>query len=301
MTRYSPLLAAYRYGLVSPGEPPRPGAFGIEVTDPALARMCTDGQIDPQHGPQSGPGAPAVIEVAATIALPRPGSTLVTIRPDCDAFGAMALLAWRASGLQLHTPMCERVARIGAMDRHDRGQWPGPRPLPKSEEELRDAWPGEDLSALAAAVSDRALPVLTRVWFVLRWLAFGEVPEGALAVVVSRRASQCRALNDGRISIRRVGERIAAVRSSEPDALALGYRVAPIVIATNPDFCFKNGTRGQKHTVAHWDGMGLRAFRARICELEAGWGGGEGIVGSPQFEASRLDADVVAALLSEAI
>lgn len=301
MIHCPPFLAAYRYGLVSPEKPPRPGAFGIEVTDPSLARMCTDGSLDPQHGAGSSTCAPAAIEAAALIALPRFGSMLVTIRPDCDAIGAMALLAWRAFGLGVDVNMQERIARIGAMDRHDRGPWPGPRPLPRSEADSRDDWPGEELTALAVAVSDKALSTLSRVQLASRWLASGEVPQNARATIMARRASQIEALESGRITLRRISAKIAAIQTTDPGALAIAYCLAPFVIATNPNYCFVSGLRGVKHTVAHWGGDGLSAFREKIGELEPGWGGSSGIVGSPQFEASQLDADAVANLLSETL
>ena len=301
MIHCPPFLAAYRYGLVSPETPPRPGAFGIEVTDPSLARMCTDGSLDPQHGAGSTACALAAIEAAARIELPRLGSTLVTIRPDCDAIGAMALLAWRSSGLGVDSNMQERIARIGAMDRHDRGPWPGPRPLPRSEADSREDWPGEELAALAVAVSDKTLPVFARVQLAARWLAFGEVPQDARAAITARRGSQIEALESGRITVRRIGAKVAAIQTSDPGALAIAYCLAPFVVATNPNYCFGSGLRGVKHTVAHWEGHGLSTFKERMSALEPGWGGSPGIVGSPQFKASQLDADAVANLLSETL
>lgn len=87
--------------------------LGVEVTSPALAARCGLGNIDPQH---SGGGGSSAIEQALTCPLPPEGALLVTIRPDKDSFGAMAVLMLRAEGLgaRINKPL---VSWIGAIDR----------------------------------------------------------------------------------------------------------------------------------------------------------------------------------------
>ena len=88
--------------------------LGIEVTTPAFASRCGLGNIDPQH---SGNGESSAIEKALTFdPLPPEGACLVTIRPDKDSFGAMAVL-WLLSegkGGEIDKWL---VAWIGAIDR----------------------------------------------------------------------------------------------------------------------------------------------------------------------------------------
>lgn len=100
----------YSFATVTPRTPPTDPArtLGIEVTDPAVAAMCGLGNIDPQHGqhrplptwaaPRAGSAA---IDFAALgySAMPDPGASLVTSRPDVDSIGAMAVLVLRALGL----------------------------------------------------------------------------------------------------------------------------------------------------------------------------------------------------------
>ena len=95
------LTRVYRYELLDP----RPGAdnrhllgactLGIEITVPNLAAECGLGNIDPQHTASSA--SRAAIEEAVEAPLPPADACLVTVRPDPDAFGAMAVLAMRAT------------------------------------------------------------------------------------------------------------------------------------------------------------------------------------------------------------
>ena len=143
-------LDAYTYGLLDPrvgaagDNLPLLGAttLGIEVTVPELARRCGLGNIDPQHGGGVGigaAGAAAAIEACLTVTPPPAGATLVTVRPDLDAFGAMALLAFRRADRPPSAAMRERIDRAARADRFDHGPWPGPRPLPATAGECRPA------------------------------------------------------------------------------------------------------------------------------------------------------------------
>lgn len=76
-----------------------PNTLGIEVTRPDLAARCGLGNIDPQHGSNPQPACSAIL-ASLTYPLPPVGTTLVTIRPDADAFGAMAVLTARSEEKQ---------------------------------------------------------------------------------------------------------------------------------------------------------------------------------------------------------
>jgi len=73
-----------------------PNTLGIEVTRKDFAVKCGLGNIDPQHD-GSGSDSSAIID-SLSFPLPLTGSILVTIRPDADAFGAMAVLTARFEG-----------------------------------------------------------------------------------------------------------------------------------------------------------------------------------------------------------
>lgn len=283
----TPALSAYRYALLVPGGPVSCNTFGIEVTDPTLAARCI-GNLDPQHG-QYASAAVSAIEAAKDMWLPRPGVTLATIRPDSDALGAMAVMAWRASGLPIREDITDRIAKIGRMDRHDRGPWPGPRALDPMEED----WPGEALSALSAVCFDRTLSLSQRVGHVSGWLAMGRVSDTHLGAALAQRKALAESLSSGETRVEAAGDGIALVTSVARGALQLGYRLAKLVLATNPCFHFPDGSRGTKHTIAAWGGCGLEDVKSCLAGHEPGWGGSPGILGSPQGAPSKMTQDEV--------
>jgi hypothetical protein len=134
----------YRYGLLKPQRAPgarehnalwlAPATLGIEVTDPELAADCGLGNIDPQH--LFAVSDIAAIDAGLSWPVPAAGAKLVTIRPDADAFGAMAVVTLRAKDLALSDDAHERIAVVSRADRFAHGPWPGPRPLPTRAEHI---------------------------------------------------------------------------------------------------------------------------------------------------------------------
>ena len=187
------LRSPYRNALLNPAETREAeransahlGALtlGIEVTLPRLAARCGLGNIDPQHGTRARDGAVAAIEACLDASLPPPGAVLVTIRPDLDALGAMALLTLRAtawSAIPQARPLLDRVARVARADRFDMGHWPGPRPMPASFEDLLDDGSGREIPVLSAVVADCRVPLEARVRAAGRWLVRGRLPSAHL-------------------------------------------------------------------------------------------------------------------------
>ena len=177
----------YQFIIINPRQPVvPPNTLGIEVTVPEIAAMCDLGNVDPQHGCQRGPGGsnsfPAVAGTAITEAcgwpLPADGATFATIRPDLDAFGAMAVLALRTAGVPVIASGLDRIKAIAAADSNTATTWT-PRALPSAE----NPWPAgnavdsrRELAAIAAVVSDHKLSVPFRVACVATWILGGECP-----------------------------------------------------------------------------------------------------------------------------
>lgn len=291
--------------LLNPSAPPVPDPLmlGIEVTVPALAAACGLGNIDPQHTPGARADAPAAVEAALDWPLPPEGARLATIRPDLDALGAMAVLGLRAQGVA-PAALQARARRIAAVDRHDRGPWPGPRPLPETLDDLLEDWPGRDLSLLAACMGDAALPMAARVAAMADWLLTGRAPESHAAAVQARwkGLAESLAMQTTLIECSPCG-RFATVVSLQPGALALGYRLAPISVALNTAFGFPDGKRGRKYTLARWgEGDGdLDAIVRLVSQRESGWGGQRGIKGSPQSHPSALCLREIRALVRDGL
>lgn len=275
--------------------------LGIEITDTRLAALCGLGNIDGQHGADALPDAPAAVELCLEAHLPPAQSVLATLRPDLDSIGAMALLTLRKRGIRINAAMMERVLAIGRIDRFDNGAWPGRRKLPDSLEELLSDGIGVEMSALAAASSDRFTPMRQKVDHLAAWLQTGAVPELYANAMrqQAERLFQSLSCNQTRVEERENGK-IAVVFSMVPGALPLAYRYAPVIIALNPAHEFPDGTIGRKFTIASWsekDADLNRASRA-IASMETGWGGQAGIKGSPQFHPSGLFVDdIVAAMI----
>lgn len=299
--------------------------YGIEVTVPALAKRCTS-NLDPQHN--GGDTNRAAIEDSLTIELPAEGSTLATVRADLDAIGSMAILNLRAKGESLESAM-GRIAMVAASDKFARGGWPGPKPLPTRDnpwiEETATAESSRPLAAIGVAVMDFKVPLTDRVSTMERWLLTGEEPQQYRNQVEKERLDMIVALETGQIkfSVRQgapvcrghgyynyclwCGEdfispsAIAVVISTHRAATSVGYSLAPVVVALNPEFRLRGGEPHKKFTVCQFAGgyVDLKAVLAELNELEQGWGGSPTIGGSPQGVSSRLTIDEVVAVVEK--
>lgn len=297
----------YRFATLWPVRHPRaaenvaflgPRTLGIEVTEPELAAACGLGNIDPQHSPAAKVNLSA-IEAALVAPLPPDGATLVTIRPDADAFGAMAVLLLRRKGLfQRGWPM-RRIRAIGRADRFDHGgwqEWRAHHPELASKATLRELG-GEPLriAMLAAIANDHGASVESRVLRIARWIRNGETDGKALSEAFGFRRGLLSSWNRGEIKVEPVLEgRAAMLRANHPGALrAIGYRYAPVVVA--------EGRLGEmrKLTVAQFEPgwVDLSTLRDRLWTLEPGWGGSATILGSPQGTSSRLVVDQLLSVL----
>ena len=300
-------LDTYAYGLLDP----KAGAagenlhllgdatLGIEVTVPELARRCGLGNIDPQHGGGAGIGAPGVaaIEACLTVAPPPAGATLVTVRPDLDAFGAMALLALRHAVGPPGPAMQARIGRVVRADRFDHGPWPGPRPLPATCDDLASVTHRDPaLVAVNGAMFDRELTVRDRVGIAARWLETGAEPAGYRARWAAHGEALLRGLASGEVAVEpRAGGRVALVTSRLPGSLRLGYCLAPVVVAHDPGCLDADPPAPRRVAVAQY-GPGhveLREVRDRLARREPGWGGSSTILGSPQGRPCGLGIETI--------
>lgn len=325
---------SYRFALLDPRPTPEAreanekvlqGAFqggkemyGIEVTVPELSRRCIR-NIDPQHEGQDA--THAAIEVVMAVPLPSPGTTLVTVRPDVDSIGSMAVLSLRAKGFDLRRA-AQRIGSIAVADTFSRGGWPGPRPLPNAmrpwDDSAASAESFRPLAAVAAMVADFKMPLTDRVIAMEQWLLTGVEPPSYRAHVERERLGMITALETGEITYGLWprtcvscggfnchqpgcwgGDGVAWVESTHRSALAIGYALEPVVVALNPQFAQGAGKPYRKFTVCSFQvkHLDMPAVLAELRALEPGWGGSPTIVGSPQGVASTLDMDEVVAVV----
>ncbi len=259
--------------------------YGIEVTIPALAKRCV-ANLDPQH--TGGDASRAAIEDAVMVELPSEGITLVTVRADLDAVGAMAVFSIRAKGEGLESAK-ERINMVATADKFARGGWPGRREVGASDGD-------EQLAAIASAVSNFKVPLSERVAMTEKWLLTGEEPAGYRARVEAERAEIRRAIAAGEIKVSEAANgRIAVVESTHRAATSVGYCLAPVVVARNPAFKLGGGESHVKFTICQFAGgfVDIRTALAALAQRELGWGGSPTIGGSPQGVSSTLTTDHV--------
>lgn len=92
--------------------------LGIEIAIPEFAARCGLGNINLQHS-KSPHSSCSAIEEALTAPLPPKGSRLVTIRPDKDSFGAMAVLTLRAENRNIDRELVIWIGLVDSMGFHN--------------------------------------------------------------------------------------------------------------------------------------------------------------------------------------
>ena len=296
---------AYQFALIDPSRPASElfgdHVLGIEITVPALARACGLGNIDPQHGCGGGVGK-AAIDSALEWPLPEPGALLVTIRPDADALGAMAVLSMRATGTLITSAVRRRVMLVATHDAFEHGPWmtwaQSCGPLPRLATAVDMTGAPLAYRAIAAIAQKRELALDQRVDAICRWLEAGVLPAAALCAARHHAETLAEAWNDGRLQITpQLGGRIALVRSTVLGGLQLGYRVAPVVVA-------EAGSGGaRKVTISQFNPGWLRLteVRDRLTQMEPGWGGSATILGSPMFGGSSLPLTDILEVIESAL
>ncbi|MBI4215694.1 MAG: hypothetical protein HY602_03135 [Parcubacteria group bacterium] len=257
--------------------------FGIKVTDPKLAVKCV-ANLDSQY--TDGRVYRAAIDQALTCNLPNKGTMLVTIHHgDLDSVGAMAILEIRRKnrrkgrGISWDTIM--RAGWIAQRDKLARGGWPGPKPLPTIE----NPWSEDEyrLAAIVAFIMDHRVFIYEKVAMMERWLVSGEDPSiyrDYRDMVDMERVELMAALVNGLVQYRTEttdvfgSQNLAVVVSSYPAAIAIGYYLAPVVVAMNSSFRFQEGEPSVKFIICQYEAgwVNLRAVLAELQALEPGWG-----------------------------
>lgn len=273
--------------------------LGIEVTLPALAARCSDGNMD-HHGPDSTSETPSACEQALEFGLPydyvvgqdggpRPGEwplpVLATVRPDADSITAMAVIENRIGNRSIDRGL---VAAVGRFDRL------GPS---AGKPEVR-------VSAIARKAMDFKLPLEERVAWVGDLLA-GDSKETEVAALIAAHDSELEAARKASELTLHADGRIACVVSTHRFGTTLGYESASVVVAMNPAMPVdpKDPSKGvyRKFTVCRYDShikCDLPAALKELQALEAGWGGRGDIFGSPQGVSSSLTVEQVIEVVS---
>jgi len=248
--------------------------WGINITDAGLAKRC-ERNLGPRR---AGAGrSNSVIEAALTHELPPVGATLLTIKADVYALGTMAVLFMRR----------RRLARgaSAAIPRNVRGRV---MMIATHTKAVVD-WILMDLPVIAPEARELVLEddqddLLFAVRMVGIWLESGTFPGAAEA-----RSSLADDRSEQIDLVRKVsvwhGGRIATIETTSRFALSVGKRLAPVVIAINPEFRFHGGRPHRKVTIYQTAPgyVDLAAVADDLNAIEPGWGGGlPRTIGSPQ-------------------
>lgn len=299
-----PASLPYHFALLHPLHHPRAGenaavlgggTLGVEVTEAVLAAQCGLGRLDPQHGAHPVEGR-AAIDLALDWPVPPPGSLLVTQKADADALGAMAVLALRQAGTGLDEAARARVALVSRWDRFDQGDWPAwqphhpPLPRPATPADL--GGPPQELKAMRACAADRDAALADRVAGMARWIETGTVPEPARAAAQAFEAALLADWNAGHITITPTADRrLVWLDAPGRTGLSLGYRLAPVVLASG--WAEGQPTRSIAQFQPGW--IDLPRLAAALADEEPGWGGSPTILSAPQSGLSPLpDARLLA-------
>lgn len=253
---------------------------GVEVSDPRL-HQCLDVNIDPQH---SG-GNSQLSAIKASLEGRLNGDTpvaFVTIRPDLDSLGAMAILAGMVDTTndairrieQIHRADCSRTDKWKPCNIFDETQTPGYEH-------------SETLGAMHSAVSDHNIPLEERVRWVANWLVAGVEPDGYRGKWLKEREQIVSALESGETEVR-VEESICVVKSSLRAATSIGYQYAPVLMCYNPEFRIRDGKPHLKLSICQYSEgyIDMPGLLAELQSREPGWGGSPTFIGSTQGESS---------------
>lgn len=301
--------SVYAFGLLDPRPIPlakeanekvfsqaKNGVLGIEMTLPEYLEKCNLGNIDPQH--TDGDITKAAIDVAVDMPVPEKDVLMVTVRPDLDALGSMALLNLRQKGLSLNDEVLARVKMISISDTFANGEWEA-KPLP----DHNNIWAGvknKELSAISAAVMDFKLPVNDRVKLIEEWLETGKEPSSYRDRVNKDRIDLVEMLERGDITYRTEFDgKVSLVTSTNIAGTSVGYSLSPVTAVTNPTFSFQGNTPIVKHTICQYKlgYVDLPAVLKELNEIEQGWGGSPTIIGSPQGVSSVVTQDKIAEII----
>lgn len=262
--------------------------IGIEVTDIEIDQYCSI-SIDPQHSTFNTDNKITAIEYIFNhidyildILKTSKKVCMLTVKPDSDSLGAMALLTlFLKDSFKLDGDMILRLKAIAKSDRHGRINW-------KNKKEDYFQFENYNIYGLPCGLSymtsDKTLSCQQKVDRIIEYLLTGEFKDiekyNGIVNKNFRKASKSIKINII------VPDKLCIVESKYRGAVAFGYRYTPCVIAKNKYYTFGNDDTkifGKKMTIAQYENkyMDMITLLSQINELEPGWGGSAEIIGSP--------------------
>lgn len=283
--------------IVDPRKPNYQGvALGIEITTPDYHGLNLD-----HHGPGYTSESPAAIEQALTFNLDTlPEGKIATLRPDVDSAGAIAVLLLRKEGVE---PDHQIVKAIGLFDRKGIGIFKN-----KGKELLGvDDSTFENLlhyvfAARYKIVSQRT-PLPEAVLFMKRLLS-GKIEKAEIDDLYQQDQKELEeALKTSQVYPFAGGQAVVVI-GSHPRGFDIGYEIAPIVVAYNPEFKWPSGKITPKISIARYDsnvGLDIKGLRQALQKLDPEWGGPENLIASPQGKDPGISLEKIQQLVEQFI
>jgi len=256
--------------------------IGLEMTEPSLAELC-ERNIDPQHtdkrsdqscAKEIAENAPAQLGWFKSKDLDK--VVFVTNRVDVDCVAAFVLADRYLKGEKISCN--DSIETINTHDTATRAPWGGPK------EKIEDAFnPDDKAKALAASIQVfRVTP--KNIADVAKFIDTGMVEDDVMDSFRKSQQAIIAKVKSGEIKTEVVGG-IAYVESTDRAATDVGYSMAPVVVAVNPQMRAPDGHTYRKVSICqHAEGgyADLKAVAAELATREAGWGGSPTFIGSPQ-------------------
>jgi len=235
---------------------------------------------------------------------------MATVRPDSDAFGAIAVLMLREENEKNKKENKEEnvideklVKAIGLLDRMGPGVFKnkGKEALGLNDEEF------EKISKLCRVadytVEIKNLPLEEKVLFMKNLLKGKIFSEEIEKIYEEDRNDLEKARAESKIEIINEGKTVF-IKSSAKRSMEIGYEYAPVVIAYNPNFKWPDGHLTPKYSIARYDKyvkFDLKGLLEELRKRNPKWGGLENIIGSPQGEDPEIKPEEMKQIIKKYI
>lgn len=274
---------------------PRPNAVNeefdiwIEVTDKKLIQDKIN--ID-HHWEWVTSWTPSSCEQALTIELPKEWIRFATIRADWDSVTAMAVLNSRLQKRKINTKIVEAIWILDRLW----VQWL------QEKEEYFNLKP--ETTSIMRIASDFKTPIEKRVEDIQKILEWSYSKEEMQIMMCLKEKEFEEAKANSKVELK-ANWKIASVISTHRFATNLGYEIANIVVATNPEMLDpKTQEKYNKHTVCRYNEfieIDLEAVAKELNSIEPGWGWRWDIIGSPIGISSKLNNEDVVKVVEKFI
>jgi hypothetical protein len=299
--------------LINPQEPNYEDVgLGVEITTQGFEGLNLD-----HHKEGDTQETPSAIEQALELDLEKipqevfeGKKKIATVRPDSDAFGAIAVLILRQENERNKKENKEEnfidtklIKAIGLLDRFGPGVFKakGKEMLGLNDEEFQRV---QKLCRVADYYTEvKNAPFEEKILFIKNLLQGKISSEEIEKLYEEDRNDLEKAKTESKIEIINEGQAVF-IESSAKRSMEIGYEYAPVVIAYNPNFKWPDGHITPKYSIARYDKyvkFDLKGLLEELRQINPKWGGLENIIGSPQGEDPEIKPEKMKEIIKKYI